>query len=506
MKKIGFLYVKGTLPMFEDFGNLPTHIVRNNGMINGFKIHKELDGLIIPGGSIIESQSVSEELKKEIINMGTEGKFILGMCSGFQFLANKTDIGRKSPCPVNRQGLGLLDVSFSPMVGTDRVEAKIIKDSFLTEGMAGKKITGFHCHTYGNITGDAKPILKSLVKRTNYSNDPREILSGVRNDEGNVVGLMVHGALDENPDLVGNVLKFIDANENDILKIKNDNKILLKNIKMEIGVETGINFDKSEEINNLTLKPSTKIIMIASTGSDSGKTFITTGIVGALRKQGYKVGVLKVGPDIRDIVPSLYLNKERMENFSSIKIGGLGWKDLKEVFEDIKKNNYDIVIVEGVMSIFTGMLNKKVPFSSAEIAIAANIPVIMVSPCNKGGIETAAVDVVSHVEMMDKMGINTAGIILNKIYDEGIAESTSKFINDRTKTDFLTFIPKIRLTERGNMPEVEIKLDDFCLNAIKTIENYLDIEKIIKLAEKPKFNNYMGFKEIMDRFTDIKER
>ena len=321
MKKIGFLYVKGTLPMFEDFGNLPTHIVRNNGMINGFKIHKELDGLIIPGGSIIESQSVSEELKKEIINMGTEGKFILGMCSGFQFLANKTDIGRKSPCPVNRQGLGLLDVSFSPMVGTDRVEAKIIKDSFLTEGMAGKKITGFHCHTYGNITGDAKPILKSLVKRTNYSNDPREILSGVRNDEGNVVGLMVHGALDENPDLVGNVLKFIDANENDILKIKNDNKILLKNIKMEIGVETGINFDKSEEINNLTLKPSTKIIMIASTGSDSGKTFITTGIVGALRKQGYKVGVLKVGPDIRDIVPSLYLNKERMENFSSIKIG-----------------------------------------------------------------------------------------------------------------------------------------------------------------------------------------
>ncbi|MGB9201143.1 AAA family ATPase [Methanobacterium sp.] len=505
MKKIGFLYVKGALPMFEDFGNLPTHIVRNNGMINGFKIHKELDGLIIPGGSIIESQSVSEELKKEIIKMDTAGKFILGMCSGFQFLSNKTDIGRKSPCPINREGLGLLDVSFSPMVGTDRVKAKIIKDSFLTEGMVGKKITGFHCHTYGNITGDAEPILKSLVKRTNYANDPREILSGVRNDDGNVVGLMVHGALDENHDLVRNVLKFIDADENDILKIKNANKTLLNKIKMEIGVETGINIDKSVEVNNSVHKSSTKIIMIASTGSDSGKTFITTGIVGALIKQGYKVGVLKVGPDIRDIVPSLYLNKEKMENFSSIKIGGLGWKDLKEVFEDLKKNNYDIVIVEGVMSIFTGMLNKKVPFSSAEIAIAANIPVIMVSPCNKGGIETAAVDVVSHVEMMNKMGINTAGIILNKVYDEGIAESTSQFIKDKTKTEFLTFIPKIQLTERGNMPEVEIKLDDFCLNAMETAQNYLDIGKIIKLAEEPKFNNYMEFKEIIDRFTGIKE-
>ena len=56
-------------------------------------------------------------------------------------------------------------------------------------------------------------------------------------------------------------------------------------------------------------------------------------------------------------------------------------------------------------------LNEKIPFSTAEIAMAANIPVIMVSPCNKGGIETAAVDVVAHVEMMNKMGINTAGII-----------------------------------------------------------------------------------------------
>jgi hypothetical protein len=56
-------------------------------------------------------------------------------------------------------------VSFSPMVGTDRVEAKIINDSFLTDGLIGKKITGFHCHTYGNITGDAKPILNLPCKK-----------------------------------------------------------------------------------------------------------------------------------------------------------------------------------------------------------------------------------------------------------------------------------------------------------------------------------------------------
>ncbi len=500
MKKIGLLYVKGSLPMFETFGNLPTHILKNNGMVNGKKAHKELDGLIIPGGSIIESESVKNTLMIEIRKIEREGKFIFGMCSGFQLLANQTDIGRKSPCAIEKKGLGILDVSFSPMIGTDRVEAEIIDNSFLTEDLVGNKITGFHCHTYGNITGNAKPVLTSNVKRTDYTNDPRELLSGVRNDEGNVVGVMVHGALDENTSLVENILKFLDCNEDNILSIKNNNQKLLNHIKREVGIETGVKV--KENISNDSYKDSyPRFIMMASTGSDSGKTFITTGLTGILKKRGYKVGVLKVGPDIRDIVPSLYLNKEKMERFSSIKIGSLGWKDLFDVLEDIKGHNYDIIIIEGVMSVFTGILNEKIPFSSAEIAMASNIPVLMVSPCNKGGIETAAVDIAAHVDRMDKLGINTAGVILNKVYDEKIAESTFKFIKSKTGIDFLTLVPKVKITERGNMPEVEIKLEDFCLNAMKTVEKYLDVDKILELAAKPKFKEYMEYKEILNRFS-----
>jgi cobyric acid synthase len=501
MKKIGFLYVKGALPAFEDFAHLPTHIVKNNGMVNGLKIHKELDGLIIPGGSIIESQSVNDDLKTEILKMDQEGKFILGMCSGFQLLAEKTDIGRKSPCPIEKKGLGLLDVSFSPMIGTDRVEAKITNNSFLTEGLVGNKITGFHCHTYGKISGNGKPILNSIVKRTDYTNNPREILSGVTNDDGNVVGIMLHGALDENIKLLENILKFLDADDKDLMEIKKTNKVLLNQIKSEVGIETGMNVDLNYPKSSINNASKPKIIMMASTGSDSGKTFITTGLVGVLTKRGFKVGVIKVGPDIRDIVPSLYLNKQKMMGFSSIKIGGLGWKNLKLVLESIKAHNYDIIIIEGVMSIFTGMLNEKVPFSSAEIALAANIPVIMVSPCNKGGIETAAVDVVAHVQMMDKIGINTVGVILNKVYDNKIAEAATNYIEEQIKPDYQATVPKVSLTERGNTPEVEIKLEDFCINAIKTVETNLDVDRIIKLAEKPKYRGYEEYNEILDRFS-----
>ncbi len=500
MKNIGLLYVKGALPLFEDFGNLPTHIVKENGTVNGKKASDVLDGLIIPGGSIVESQSVGEDLKKEIMKMNHDGKFILGMCSGFQVLANKTDIGRRSPCPIEREGLGILDVSFSPMISTDRVEAEIIDDSFLTKGMVGENATGFHCHTYGSIKGDAVPLFLSTVKRMNYQNNPGKILSGVRNDDGNVVGTMVHGCLDENEALKNNILEFIGAAEKDILEIKEKNTELSKKIESEIGIDTSISAQSLNSPANPSNLELPKVLMMVGTGSDSGKTFLTTGIVGTLRKRGYRVCVLKVGPDIRDLVPSLYLNKENMEKFSSIQIGGLGWMDLENVLKDLKNQDYDLVLIEGVMSAFTGLLNEKTPFSSVEIARAANIPVIMVSSCSKGGIETAAVDIVGHINVMDKMGVKTGGVILNRVYDKSISKVASSYITKMTGKNVIAEVPKVKMTERGNTPEVEIKLEEFCLNAIKTVEEHLSVDQILELAEIPEFSGYLSYKEIVSKF------
>jgi cobyrinic acid a,c-diamide synthase len=240
--------------------------------------------------------------------------------------------------------------------------------------------------------------------------------------------------------------------------------------------------------------------MIGSTGSDSGKTFLTTGIVGILKKNGYKIGVLKVGPDIRDLVPSFYLNKEKMESFSSIKIGKLGWKPLEMILTDIKGQDYDLVIVEGVMSIFTGILNLKTPYSSAEIARAGNIPVIMVSACNKGGIETATLDLAAHIDMMKKMGIITRGAILNRVYDQEIAENALNYLKNITDLEYISQIPKVQLEVRGSTPEVEIKLEDFCEKAIETVKKYLDVERIMKIAQIPHFRGYAPYKEISKQF------
>lgn len=65
-------------------------------------------------------------------------------------------------------------------------------------------------------------------KRTNYKDKRREVISGVSNDDGNVVGTLIHGCLDYNPELVDNIFSFLDLNEKEIIKIKEENKKLKK--------------------------------------------------------------------------------------------------------------------------------------------------------------------------------------------------------------------------------------------------------------------------------------
>ncbi|MDO5851234.1 MAG: AAA family ATPase [Methanobacteriaceae archaeon] len=499
MYNIGLLNVKGALPLFENYGYLPTNIVKSDGTVeNGKLAHETLDGIIIPGGSIMESKSITPELESEIKKINDNDGFILGICAGFQILSNQVNVGRNSPCPIIRKGMKLLDVDFDPLINTNQVKADIVEDNTLfTKGLKNTQITGFHCHTYGKIENRSVPVIYSDIKRSNYKNKSERVLSGVSNDKGNILGTSIHGILDNNPKIVENILEYIGA-ENDYKNIKERNKLLQNKIFNEIGVETKTYFTP-KNLNKDTIPP---VIMMVGTGSESGKTFLTAGIVGALRKQGVQTYVLKIGPDIRDLTPSLYINKEPMTEYSSIKIGDIGWMDLKEVLEKIKNKGYDLVIIEGVMSAVTGLLNKKTPYSTAEIAHAANIPTIMVSSVNKGGIETAGITIQSHIDLLKKLGIRTKGVILNMTYDKEIVEIVSDYINihSNISKDSIWSFSKVKSNNSGFVPENYLQLEDFTSNAIKLIEENLDLNKFISLAEKVNFKGYLEFEEISSKY------
>lgn len=489
MTKIGITYLKGAVPGFEDFGNLPTDFVNSEGLVNGVEAHKELECLIIPGGTIIESADYGDSLKKEIRLMARDGKPVIGICAGFQLLSNQIDIGRNSETPIIKEGLGLIDVEFSPLVSSDRVIAKACDNSFIVDGV--EEVTGFHTHTYGKIEGKAKPLFYSTIQRANYSNVERTILSGAVNDEGNVIGTMIHNILDENPKIVENLLKYMDIDETATENIYKRNREYKEKLNKEIGIKTGI------EVGSAKNTKSPRFLMIASDGSESGKTFIQTGLAGAIRRRGYKVGLLKVGSDARDIIPGLYLTKGKMEEYSCIKIGELGWCDLKDGIP--KSRDYDIVLIEGVMGTFTGLLNEKTPYSAGEIAAAANIPVLLVSGVNKGGIETSAINITSHDKMLKKLGVKVKGAILNKVYNQEIFENAKTFIKTNSNIDEVFSVGKFKMPKRGSTPEIEIRYDLFSQAALETVEKYLDIDKIIDMAEEIEFDRYLEIDEIKSR-------
>jgi len=500
-RRIGLVYVSGALPCFEDFGNLPTDLVYADGVVDGKPISEILDMIIIPGGSLVESQSVSKKLSREIIKMADNGKFVLGVCSGFQVLAKETDVGRLSTMPITREGLGLIDAEFKPLICTDRVKATITDKSFITDEV-GKEVSGFHCHTYGEIvlSKGAKKILVSHVQRVNYKKAPQDLVSGVSNKEGNVVGIFIHALLDQNPTIINSLTKSLNINAIELEAIRSANAILLKRIKSEIGISTNI-------LQQGTIKEKTpRLLLVTATGSGSGKTFLVAGIAGALKKKGFKIGIIKVGGDIRDAVPALYLIKEPIKSYSSIKIGESGWRPLGEAVMEAGQD-HDFIIVEGAMSAFTGLLNDKVvrPTSTAEVAAALGASTILVVGCDKEGVEGAVVNTLNYVNLLRSLGVNTTGVILNKArisYLNDEIKQTIKIAFENAGVKLIGIVPRMEVEGRGMIPEIEIKYEEFGAQAIQAAEQYLNLETLAKIANPPKLTN-VDYAAFMEKFKNL---
>ncbi|MGO8805109.1 MAG: AAA family ATPase [Candidatus Bathyarchaeia archaeon] len=496
---MGLAYLPGSLPCFETFGNLPTDLVREDGLVEGKTASDVLDMIIIPGGSLVESNTLKEDLAREICKMADCSKFVLGICSGFQILSNGTDIGRLSAYPIMRKGLGLIDAEFTPLICTDQVKATVIGTSCLTDAV-GSEVSGFHCHTYGNVVTHkkAKPILVSHTKRLNYHENAKDLVSGISNDEGNVVGVMIHGLLDRNPLIIEGIQKSLDISNEELRGIRAANGKLLHQIKAEIGISTNV-----YECEAVKKQSTHRALLVTALGSGSGKTFIVTGLAGTLKKKGFKVGAVKVGGDIRDVVPALYLIKEPIRDYSSIRVGQSGWMIGNESVKQAEKE-YDFLIIEGAMNAFTGLLNEKVmrPSSTAEIAAALGVSTVVVVTCDMEGIEGALVNVLNYVNLLKNLGVKTEGVILNKVHTSYLTENVRRFI-EQTLTnagvELLGIVPRVDVEGRGAIPEIEIKYEEFGAKAIEVIENSLNIDKIIHIAEPTRITQ-LDYNALTEKF------
>ena len=147
-------------------------------------------------------------------------------------------------------------------------------------------------------------------------------------------------------------------------------------------------------------------IVIGAVHSGSGKTTIVTGILAALREQGYAPQSYKIGPDYIDPGYHELASGRKGHNLDS-------WLVSEEKIQDIfcsTAGDADIAIIEGVMGLYDG--GKNGISSTAAIAKLLKAPVILVIDVKAMGDSAAAIAL--GFKSYDPE-VNLAGVILNRV-------------------------------------------------------------------------------------------
>ena len=229
-------------------------------------------------------------------------------------------------------------------------------------------------------------------------------------------------------------------------------------------------------------------IMITGLGGDSGKTFVTCGLMRHYRDAGHNVGAFKKGPDYIDPEWLAMASGSTARNLDTYMMS----KDV--ILKNFRKNATPegINIFEGNRGLYDGF-DSSGTHSSAELAKLLQVPVILVVSVKKVTRTVAAI--VLGCKLMDK-DLNIAGVVLNQVANTRQGNLVKEAIENETGIPVLGVIPKLS-TE--NMPARHLGLITpgeykFAEKAIETaakiIAECLDTDEILKIS-----NQTTGFEE-----------
>ncbi len=170
--------------------------------------------------------------------------------------------------------------------------------------------------------------------------------------------------------------------------------------------------------------------LVGGTTSGSGKTTITLGILAALRQRGFKVQSFKCGPDFID--PSLHtLITGNVSRNLDLRMAGLPFCRTS-FLRNIK--GVDIAVIEGVMGLFDGG-----QASSAALAVALSVPVILVIDVRSAAESVAAV--LKGFETYNP-DVKISGVIFNRVGSMRHQELIGEAVRKHCDTEILGFFPR----------------------------------------------------------------
>ncbi|MCX5686684.1 MAG: AAA family ATPase [Candidatus Omnitrophica bacterium] len=240
-----------------------------------------------------------------------------------------------------------------------------------------------------------------------------------------------------------------------------------------------------------------KKIFIAATQQNDGKTTVSLGLIAALKKrferigfikpigqrylmeQGYRVDedsvlieeVFGIKCNIKDMSP-VAIDKGFTERFIEKGADEDYAKLIKDSFEHVAKDN-DLVIIEGTGHAGVGSV---FGLSNATVARLLDTNIILIS---SGGVGKPIDEVMLNKALLDKEGVNLAGVIVNKVLPEKydrISRLARKGLEQKGLAVF-GMLPYQKILDIPTMREIkeELKLEALYVgkNLDKTAENVL---------------------------------
>ncbi|AKG03456.1 cobyrinic acid a,c-diamide synthase [Salimicrobium jeotgali] len=224
-----------------------------------------------------------------------------------------------------------------------------------------------------------------------------------------------------------------------------------------------------------------KKIVIAGTGSGTGKTTITLGLMEALKKRGQKVQGFKCGPDYIDPTFHTAVTGRPSRNLDSWMLTP---SQMTDVFINGKRGA-DISVIEGMMGLFDGKSPDSSRGSAAEISAMTKSPVILVVNCVNMARSAAAV--VKGFQLFDEQTA-IAGVIVNEVGSDGHYRLVKTAIEQECGIPVIGYLkqePGIQMPERhlGLIPAIERgDLDAFFDRLGDLVLETVDVDRLLEIA------------------------
>jgi cobyrinic acid a,c-diamide synthase len=222
-------------------------------------------------------------------------------------------------------------------------------------------------------------------------------------------------------------------------------------------------------------------IVIAGTGSGTGKTTVACGLIGALRARGLTVQAHKVGPDYIDPSYHALASGRPGRNLDAFLSG-------PELIAPLLRHGArgaDISVIEGVMGLFDGASGRGELASTAHVAKLLDAPVLLV--LDASAMARSAAAIVHGFRSFDP-DLNVAGVIFNRVGSDGHEQLLREAVQELE----IPVLGALRRDERVTAPERHLGLvpagehQSDTATALAALTDaaarYLDLEAIERLA------------------------